>query len=141
MLITYSASLIPYLSIHVIYFPIYLLNTSYAHTCYINTAQNRISLRTSQRTSKTSRRKFPRSTTCGVEWSTTRINANWNTYLFIYLFMLWLSIWFVINNFGTLWHYFCYSLLSSYVCNLTLMHIWFIAQFITSKSGLTHYYQ
>ena len=31
--------------------------------------------------------------------------------------MLWLSTWFVINNFCTLWHCFCYSLLSSYMCN------------------------
>ena len=114
-------------------FPIYLLSTSCAHTCYINTAQNKISLRTSHRTSRISRSTFPQSATCGVGWSVARISANWNAYLF----MLWLSTWSVIINFDTLWHCFCYSLLSSYVCNLILAHIWFIAQFIPSKSNVT----
>ena len=77
--------------------------------------------------------RFPQSATCGVGISTARINANWNAYLF----MLWLSAWSVIINFDALWHCFCYSLLSSYVCNLILAHIWFIAQFIPSKSGVT----
>ena len=38
-------------------------------------------------------------------------------------------------NFGTLWHCFCYSLLSLYVCNLILAHIWLFVQFYSFKTG------
>ena len=69
-------------------------------------------LRTSQRTFRTYRHTFPQSVTYGVGWSAARINANWN----VYLFVLWLSAWFVINNFDTFWHCYYYSLMSSYVC-------------------------
>ena len=58
--------------------------------------------------------RFPQSATCGVGVPTARINANWNTYLFI---LMTFSL--VCNKFnsGTLWHCYCYSLLSSCVCN------------------------
>ena len=58
--------------------------------------------------------RLPQSATCGVGVSAARINANWNTYLFILM-----TFGLVCNkfNFGTLWHCYCYSLLSAYVCN------------------------
>ena len=61
--------------------------------------------------------RFPQSATCGVGVSAARINANWNTYLFIFM-----TFDLVCNkfNFGTLWHCYRYSLLSSYVCNFDL---------------------
>ena len=61
--------------------------------------------------------RFPQSATYGVGVSAARINANWNTYLFIFM-----TFDLVCNkfNFGTLWHCYRYSLLSSYVCNFDL---------------------
>ena len=74
---------------------------------------------------------FPHSATCGVGVSAARINANWNAYLFIFMtFGLGCNKF----NFGTLWHCFCYSPLSSYVCNLILAHIWLFARFYSFKT-------
>ena len=76
--------------------------------------------------------RFPQSATCGVGVSAARINANWNTYLFILM-----TFGLVYNkfNFGILWYCYCYSLLLSYVCNLILAHIWLFAQFYSFKAG------
>ena len=68
-----------------------------------------------QRIFRTSRRTFP---PVSYLWSSgvsvARINANWNTYLFTLM-----TFGLVCNKFnsGTLWHCYCYSLLSSCVCN------------------------
>ena len=58
--------------------------------------------------------RFTQSATCGVGVSAARINTNWNAYLFILM-----TFGLVCNKFNisTLWHCYCYSLLSSYVCN------------------------
>ena len=74
--------------------------------------------------------RFPQSATCGVGVSAARINTNWNAYLFILM-----TFGLVCNkfNFNTLWH--CYSLLSSYVYNLILAHIWLFARFYSFKTG------
>ena len=72
-------------------------------------------LRTSQRTFRTSRRTFPSQLPMEFGWSAARINVSC-----AYLFLLCLLAWFVINKFGTLWHCYYYSLLSSYMCSFHL---------------------
>ena len=80
---------------------------------------------------------FFQSATYGV-WKIRCRNKYELECLFIYL-KLWHSVWFVINNFGTLWHYIASVIqLCYHICVfLILAHIKFISQFISSNLGVT----
>jgi len=77
---------------------------------------------------------FPQSATCGVGMSAARINANWNTYLFMLM-----TFGLVCNNltmilYGNATVIHCYRRMCVI---LILLHIWFTARFIPSKLGVT----
>ena len=79
---------------------------------------------------------FPQSATWGVGVSAARINANWNAYLFIFM-----TFGLVCNkfNFGTLWHFYRYLLLSSYVCNFDSRVYMIICSVLFLQNWTWHY--
>ena len=78
--------------------------------------------------------RFPQSASCGVGVSAARINANWNTYLFMLM-----TFGLVCNNltmilYGNATVIHCYRRMCVI---LILSHIWFTARFIPLKLGVT----
>ena len=78
--------------------------------------------------------RSPQSATCGVGVSAARINVNWNAYLFI----LWLSAWFVINLTSVLYGI---ATVIHYCRHMCVIWSWrtydYLVGFIHSKLGVT----
>ena len=94
-----------------------------ARTCYNNTAQNKASLRTFKRTFRSLRCMSPSQLPVEFGWPPARINANWNTYLVIFM-----TFDLVCNKYL---RYFMILLLL-----FTIVVILFIARFISSRDIL-----
>ena len=82
--------------------------------------------------------RFPQSTTCGVGVSATRINANWNAYLFILMTfdLVCNKFNFGIYDIATVIHY------CRHMCVIWSWRTYdYLLGFIPSKLGMTKWYQ